>query len=352
MSKKKRKLKKGVAIKFFILISFVFFSVFFIYLFLSGNNKIEKKEFSKEFDFLNSKVSVKLYIQDEENSNKIFNEVEKIVKHYDEISNKDKAYDGINNIYKINNTANTEKLTIDKDLYEMIKYSVNWYYNNGEIVNINIGNLEALWKKYVDAKEGAPSIEEIRSISNLDMKNIVLYPDNQILTGSVNLNIDNVATGYMMENLKKYFESISFDNYFISYNNVYLVGIDSKDDKYQLNVKNPDDSSKNINDGKSDVTFKISNKYISTVGSYDSYNLDVNRYHSIIDIRTKLPASYMKSVTVICDDAILAQSLAKSLFLISIDEGKEYIKNFNNVEVMWYSNEDEVSYTNGLKKYF
>jgi thiamine biosynthesis lipoprotein len=64
-----------------------------------------------------------------------------------------------------------------------------------------------------------------------------------------------------------------------------------------------------------------------------------------------MPPNYMKSVTVITNDSALGDALSTTLFLMSIEEGKEYIKQFNNVEAIWYTNDNTIIKSDGFDKY-
>ena len=44
-------------------------------------------------------------------------------------------------------------------------------------------------------------------------------------------------------------------------------------------------------------------------------------------------------------------SLSTTLFLMPIEDGINYIKQFDNVEAIWYSNDNEIIKSEGFKKY-
>ena len=64
-----------------------------------------------------------------------------------------------------------------------------------------------------------------------------------------------------------------------------------------------------------------------------------------------MPANYMKSVSVITNDAMLGDALSTTLFLMSVEDGQEYIKQFPSVEAIWYTNDNKVVKSSGIKKY-
>ena len=56
----------------------------------------------------------------------------------------------------------------------------------------------------------------------------------------------------------------------------------------------------------------------------------------------------MKSVTIIGKNSGICDALSTILFLMDIDSGKEFIKDFD-VSVIWFSNENEVIKSENFK---
>lgn len=350
MAKRKRKVKSGAFLVFFLVVLAGTIGVLSVMKFLNGVSNSKKHEYSKDLDYFDTKINVKLYVNNDKDGDEIFAEVDKILSHYSQISSRTKAVENVVNIYSINNTNGLQKLTIDPDLYNILKYSVNWFYENGQVLNINMGKLALLWNPYWEAKNGTPSVEEVNKVVDIDMKDVVLYADNQILAGKVNLDVDSISLAFALDEVKNYFKQVNFDNYIINASNVYLVGKNITTDYYPLNIKNPE-ANENLKENGSEIKLNLTNKFMSTVGMYDSYKNAEYNIHRVLDYRTRVPASYMKSVTVISDDPVLGQSLASTLFLITPEEGLEYIKKFSEVEAIWYSNDGKIITTSNIKKY-
>ena len=91
---------------------------------------------------------------------------------------------------------------------------------------------------------------------------------------------------------------------------------------------------------------------VVTSGGYARYyEYNGKRYHHIINPKTQFPPEYSKSVTVITEDSSLGDILSTILFLMPIEEGQEFISEFENVDVIWYTNENKIVTTKGIKKY-
>ena len=94
---------------------------------------------------------------------------------------------------------------------------------------------------------------------------------------------------------------------------------------------------------------KDENISVVTSGGYERFYLyEGVLYHHIIDPKTKYPANYMKSVTVIANDSTLCDLLSTTLFLMSVEDGIEFIKEYE-VDVIWYTNNNEIIKSEGFK---
>jgi thiamine biosynthesis lipoprotein len=96
-----------------------------------------------------------------------------------------------------------------------------------------------------------------------------------------------------------------------------------------IGVQNPDDPDKNLH------TIYVSGGSVVTSGDYQRlFLVDGQPYHHIIDPETQMPATYWRSVSVMCEDSGLADALSTGLFLMDLEQGKALAQKCN-AEVMW-----------------
>ena len=73
------------------------------------------------------------------------------------------------------------------------------------------------------------------------------------------------------------------------------------------------------------------------------------RYAHIIDPRSGYPTIGMRSVTVLCPDAELADALATSLFVLGVSEGMALVNQLNFVECLMVDDEGKMHLSNNLQ---
>jgi FAD:protein FMN transferase len=98
-----------------------------------------------------------------------------------------------------------------------------------------------------------------------------------------------------------------------------------------------------------DVIF-VQDAAVVSSGDYQRYYIVNGQVlHHIIDPETLMPGSYYRAITVVADDAALADVLSTALFLLPFEESKELAATFENVEVYWVFHDGKVEITEGMK---
>ena len=280
-----------------------------------------KQEYSKNLFYMDTIINVKLYNISENRANEAFDEIEKIYKKYEQLTN---FYDENSELSKLNNDVNYE---ISDELLELIKIGYEWSVKTDGLLNINIGNLTKIWHDFRENPISLPNVDNIK-VEHLEIE------DNKILNNKVNIDLGAITKGYVTEKVGRYLEENGINYYLINAGGNVKVGKSNKG-YYNIGIASP----------ISNETFEVvkdENISVVTSGGYERfYEYEGVMYHHIIDPNTKYPANYMKSVTVIGDDSGLCDILSTTLFLMNIEDGKEFIKNYD-VKVIWFTNDNEI----------
>ena len=332
-------MKKNIKVINTILI--VVFAILFLLLMFNVVIKIKEKsikEYTKSMFYMDTHIYVKVYSN--KNANKVLEEVDNIYKEYNILCDKYNLYDY--NINYINN--NIGDIVIDEKLYKLIEYAKSWYTKSNGLLNINMGSVIDVWHKYRTNENGIPTIDELKNSGSYDINDIILK-DNNTIVGGVNIDLGAVAKGYVTELVGKFLNDKGYNKYLINAGGNVLLGEHYSNDLYKIGIQSPFDNNSIIG------RVKLKNKALVTSGGYERYYLynDI-KYHHIINPNTLYPPSNMASVTVISDSSSEADCLSTTLFLMTIEEGMEYIKDFD-VDVIWVTLDGEVIKTDGVELY-
>lgn len=304
-----------------------------------------KVEHSKNIMKMDTYISIKLYSKNKK-VDKILNDVESIYNKYDILADAYTKYDNVINVYYLNNILEVGKeVTISDDLTSLIKYGIDVYTKTNGLVNIAMGNVTSVWKKYLNDGKKVPSDSELSSL-NININDIVLEGNKFLKKSDVKLDLGAIAKGYVTEEVGNYLESKKIDKYLINAGGNVKVGKSYKDGKYVIGIENPNDTNKMYK------KINVENKSVVTSGDYQRY-YEVNgiRYNHIINPKTRFPANNVKSVTVICDNSKDADMYSTYLFLLSLEEALDYVNNTDNLEAVFYVDEDKIITSKGFSSY-
>lgn len=304
-----------------------------------------KVEHSKNIMKMDTYINIKLYSKNKK-VDKILNDVESIYNKYDILADAYTKYDNVINVYYLNNVLEVNKeVTISKELADLIQYGIDVYNNTNGLVNIAMGNVTGVWKKYINEGTEVPSEKELNNL-NININDIVLEGNKFLKKSDVKLDLGSIAKGYVTEEVGNYLESKKIDKYLINAGGNVKVGKSYKDGKYVIGIENPNDTNKMYK------KINVENKSVVTSGDYQRY-YEVNgiRYNHIINPKTRFPANNVKSVTVICDNSKDADMYSTYLFLLPLEEALNYVNNKDNLEAVFYVNEDNIITSKGFSSY-
>ena len=304
-----------------------------------SNQKMDKYDMF----YMDTYIEIKLY--DVSNSSEVFKKIDSIYKEYNQLCDRYNSYDGIVNVYYLNNDLKIdEKIEIDKKLSELIKYGLNMYDETDGYINIALGHVIDVWKKYRDEGTDIPQLVELMTSGAIDINDVYLEGNEYMRKSDVKLDLGSYAKGYVTEIVGEYLENEGINKYLINAGGNVKVGSSYKSDGYAVGIEEP------FNTSKIYKVLHVENESVVTSGSYQRYyEYNGKNYNHIINPKTLFPDNYTKSVTVITKDSKKADILSTYLFLLPIDDGLEYVNNLDDVEAIWYS--DEIYYSNGFDKY-
>lgn len=272
------------------------------------------------------------------------------------------SYDGINNLYTINAKAGEEPVVVDKELIELLQFSIELYDTTKGQTNIAMGSVLRLWHDYrtdgIDNPGSAslPPMEKLEAAAeHTDINKIIIDEEASTVyleDPEMSLDVGSIGKGYAVQKVAEYAKELGYDNIVLSVGgNIAAVGpaLDGKGTKdWKFGIQNPDLESEE----SFFLKVGLSNASLVTSGDYQRfYTVDGKEYCHIIDPDTLMPADYFKSVSVIINDSGMADALSTALFNMSYEEGLELINSLENAEAVWYFEDGSIHYSENFEDY-
>lgn len=312
--------------------------------FLVGcSNNVEKQ--TSDYFYMDTIIRVSVWT---EANNEVLEKVDSLYEKYHNLTTKYQSIEGMINVYYINKELKiNQEIEIDPLLYEILEYSKEMYIDTSGKFNIGLSSVIDVWNEYKDTSSGVPSYEELISSGNIDLNNLVLLGNNTIMkTDDIELDLGAISKGYATREVKELLIENGVDIFLINAGGNVVVGNHYDDDRYKIGLEDP------INNAETFDILNVENKSIVTSGSYiRNYEYEGTIYHHIIDSETLYPMNFFKSVVVVTDDSALADVLSTYLFTMNYADGLEYVESIDNVEAIWYIDNDDIRYSSGMDNY-
>ncbi|OLQ94606.1 thiamine biosynthesis protein ApbE [Vibrio ponticus] len=251
----------------------------------------------------------------------------------------------------VNHNAGIAPVTVEDDLFQLIKLAKARSQDLNNPFNIAIGPLVKAWRiGFNDAK--VPSQNEIKAkLGLVDPTNILLDEANKsVYLSQVGMEIDlgAIAKGYFADQVKRTLVDAGVEHGFISLGgNVLTIGYSPKNSNHAWNV-----GIQNPLAARGDVLRAVPLKGMSMVTSGINeryFDVDGQRYHHLLDARTGMPiTTEIASLTIISEQSVDGEIWSTAGFLPSVAEAMDYINVQAGIEAVAVSKEGEVSVTNGL----
>lgn len=204
-------------------IIFLSLLICFISYVIYNNNSL--KVYENKSYYMDNYIYMKIYAKDNNQSEEVFKEINKIYKKYTELLDTENDYPLLNNLHYIkNNNSNLEYLVLDSKLYNLLDYCI----KNKDIYNLNVEGVE--------------------------------LKENKIKNNHVNINLESIKYGYVNNEVKEYLEKNNIKKYIISLGNNVIASFKDNNDYYKIAIEDP-----RFNDYSTYINLKIKNEAMTTI---------------------------------------------------------------------------------------
>ncbi len=235
----------------------------------------------------------------------------------------------------INLKAGVEEVKVSRDCLYVIEEALSYSELSDGAFDITVGPLIELWGFDRGGKKVPNKTEIKKALRLLNYKNISINREKstvKLKKRGMKIDLGGIAKGYAVDRMAAILKNGGIKKAIVNAGgDIYALGNPAGKSGWEIGIRNPRD-----HEGIVDV-IKVKNKAIATSGDYEKFFTKGSRRCShIIDPRTGEPASDVMSVTVIAPNALEADALATTLFVLGKKAGDELIRQLENVEVFFF----------------
>ena len=255
---------------------------------------------------------------------------QKIEEVFDEISHFEKignAHSDSSELFFINMHAGIKPVQISDDLKDIIESSLEYCEMTDGDFDITVFPIQKVWN-FLAENPKIPDKEDIEKVLPLVNFRNIIFNDNKISFKINGLEIDpgGFLKGYAIRKVVSMLKNVGFEKFIVNMGGdlgIYVVD----EDTASIKIQHPRDEHGFWG------MFKINQGSVATSGDYERYfELDNIRYHHIINPATGYPDSDCISVTLVAEDAEMADALATGVFVMGTKKGMDFINSIKDIE--------------------
>lgn len=287
--------------------------LFFIFIMLCGCSSREQKDYT----FFAMDTVIQLSFYNEENTEEISKEVEKIYLKYSDVSDDFTSTRGVMNVYDLNQKREG---ALSLELKEMLIFAMEMKEDTDGYFNPFIGRLSHLWKEALKNKrvlEPAVIEKELQIMHNTTL---LIENDFAKLEGEGNLDLGGLAKGFATQKVKEYLDTISCKGYMLNAGSSSILLGEKYGDSFKVGLSRATASGYYC-------TLNIKNKAIATSSiAQQLVEIEGQKYSHILNPKTGYPVMQYDSLSIIGEASDSLDVYSTACFSMSIDEIESFLK--------------------------
>lgn len=215
--------------------------------------------------------------------------------------------------------------------------------------DISYGSVDdKLWNFDKTMTELPAAEQALAAVSLINYQNIDLNPDDSTVflrSKGMKIGFGGIGKGYAAERVKSLWIQNGVESGVINAaGDLATFGTQPNGKPWNIGVADPDQAEKAFS------KLAISGLAVATSGNYEKYvSINDKRYSHTIDPRTGLPAHGIKSVTIVCPNAELADALATPMIVMGLQAGIEMINQMKGIACIIIDDDNKLYTSKNIK---
>lgn len=311
------------------------------------------------YGYFDTVTTIIAYCESEEEFDAQIEAIEADLAYYNELYDIYNTYDGVNNLATLNEIAADAPVEVDEEIINLLLEAKEMYALTDGNVNVAMGTVFALWHDEREIATYDPDAAKLpdedallAAAEHTDLDDVILDTENNTVyfaDAELQLDVGSCGKGYACEMIAQNAEARGVTSMLMSIGGN-LRGIGTKPDGSTWVAGVEDPWAMAEGETVSLVSIQLTDLSLVVSGDYQRYYyVDGEKYHHLIDPDTLYPADYFNSVSVLTEDAGLADCLSTALFCMSLEDGQALVESIDELEAMWCLTDGEtVVYSSGF----
>lgn len=248
----------------------------------------------------------------------------------------------------INRNAGIAPVKVDREVFDLISRSQQLSTLTQGAFDITYGSIDkSLWNFDVNMKALPDADTARRSVGLINYKNVILNAETCTVflkEKGMRIGFGGIGKGYAADRAKRILQQRGVTCGIVNAaGDLVTWGTQPDGNPWTIAIADPDQTSSPFS------TLNISNMAVATSGNYEKYAvIDGKKYAHTIDPKTGLPVSGIKSVTIICPSAELADAMATPVMVMGAKVGLNLVNQLPHIGCVIIDDNNNAFYSKNM----
>lgn len=242
----------------------------------------------------------------------------------------------------INRYAGLKPVKVDQEVLQLIQRSIKISDITQGAFDISYGSIDkSLWNFDINMTALPDPETALESVGLINYKNVILDPKTSTVMlkhKGMRIGFGGIGKGYAADRAKLVLKNMGIESGIVNAaGDLITWGTDLQEKPWTIGIADPN---------RSDHPFSalnISDMAVATSGNYEKYaTINGKKYSHTIDPKSGLPVSGIKSVSIICPSAELADALATPVVVMGVKVGLDLINQLQQVACIVIDDADQL----------
>ncbi|WP_145860862.1 FAD:protein FMN transferase [Pedobacter suwonensis] len=258
------------------------------------------------------------------------------------------TYSELSQTSLINRHAGLKPVKVDEEVINLIERSIRISEITDGAFDITYGSIDKRLWNFDQLMTSLPDEETaLKSVGLIDYRNVIIDKKQSTVllkNKGMRIGFGGIGKGYAADRAKLVLQELGIRSGIVNAaGDLITWGTQIGGHAWTVGIADPEQTDRPFS------ALKISDMAIATSGSYEKYaTINGKRYSHTIDPKTGLPVSGVKSVSIICPSAELADALATPVVVMGVKVGLELINQIKQVACIVIDDDDRVFTTKNI----
>jgi FAD:protein FMN transferase len=312
----------------------------------------QPREYASDQFLMDTLVSIKAYGSDgdklREGVTAAYAEMHRIADLADRFPKPGTAAFEASDVCRVNAEAGIRPVHVQKEILEMLEMARKYRPLGGGAFDVTIGPVMDLWGFGGNSPRVPPARKLAEVLKLVDSNALEINEGEQsvfLRKKGMKLDLGAVAKGYATEKALQVLKRHGIRQALIDAGgNIRVLGENRRNAPWRIGVKDPRKADAMV------AVLSLKNSSAVTSGDYCRYfEAGGKRYHHILDPHTGYPAAGNMSVTVVTEDAGLADLLSTAFFVMKPEQALAMAEKMAGVDIFLVTADGRILHTPGLQ---